>query len=187
MAVCQNATVIARKSRPCALPAFCTESVKVVQQARPSTCALAPVTRLCVPPRARLAPCRAPARVAGASSHVQCLRRRGTDLVSAIATWAVVLRSAGGKASALRSWFSPLKGWPALSPVNASLRPSHGSPRMTSGSGVVRYAFTAEDFHLIRTRSVSRRTARPIITARGSSSLYRRLGTRVFSACSFGT
>ena len=32
---------------------------------------------------------------------------------------------------------SPLNGWPALSPVNASLRP-RGSPRMNSGS--VRFA-----------------------------------------------
>jgi hypothetical protein len=59
----------------------------------------------------------------GGVSACQCLRRRGADLCLAIATWAV-LPSAGRKASALRSWFSPLNGWPTLSPVNASLRPS---------------------------------------------------------------
>src|SRR4029077_7751337 len=56
-------------------------------------------------------------------SACQSLRRRGADLCLAIATWAV-LPSAGRKASALRSWFSPLNGWPTLSPVNASRRPS---------------------------------------------------------------
>ena len=59
----------------------------------------------------------------GGVSACQCLRRRGADLCLAIATWAV-LPSAGRKASALRSRFSPLNGWPTLSPVNASLRPS---------------------------------------------------------------
>src|SRR6202034_1497356 len=59
----------------------------------------------------------------GGVSACQCLRRRGANLCLAIATWAV-LPSAGRKASALRSWFSPLNGWLTLSPVNASLRPS---------------------------------------------------------------
>ena len=57
-----------------------------------------------------------------------------------------VLPSAGRKASALRSWFSPLNGWPTLSPVNASLRPSRVAAHELGG-GVVRYAFTAEDSH----------------------------------------
>ena len=83
----------------------------------------------------------------GGVSACQCLRRRGADLCLAIATWAV-LPSAGRKASALRSWFSPLNGWPTLSPVNASLRPSRVAAHELGG-GVVRYAFTAKDFHLI--------------------------------------
>ena len=66
----------------------------------------------------------------------QCLRRRGADLCLAIATWAVS-PSAGRKASAPRSWFSPLNGWPTLSPVNASLRPSRVAAH---DSGSVRFA-----------------------------------------------
>jgi hypothetical protein len=79
---------------------------------------------------------RYPGSRAGGVSACQCLRRRGADLCLAIATWAV-LPSAGRKASALRSWFSPLNGWPTLSPVNASLRPSRVAAH---DSGSVRFA-----------------------------------------------
>ena len=78
-------------------------------------------------------------------SACQCLRRRGADPCLAIATWAVS-PSARRKASAPRSWFSPLNDLPALSPVSASLRPSRVVAH-DSGGGVVRYAFTAEDSH----------------------------------------
>ena len=66
----------------------------------------------------------------------QGLRRRGADPCLAIATRAV-LPSAGRKASAPRSWFSPLNGWPALSPANASLRSSRDAAH---DSGSVRFA-----------------------------------------------
>ena len=47
-------------------------------------------------------------------------------------------------------------GWPTLSPVNASLRPSRVAAH-DSGGGVVRYAFIAKDFHLIPPGNISPR------------------------------
>jgi len=79
---------------------------------------------------------RYPGSQAGDVCACQGLRRRGADPCLAIATWAV-LPSAGRKASAPRSWFSPLNGWPTLSPVNASLRPSRDAAH---DSGSVRFA-----------------------------------------------
>ena len=48
-------------------------------------------------------------------------------------------------ASGLKS-FSRLNGWPVRSPVNASPASSRMPPH-DSGASVVRYAFTARDFH----------------------------------------
>src|ERR1700730_18208345 len=59
--------------------------------------------------------------------------RRGIGACLAISSCAV-LPSAGRKASASRSCFTPLNGWPTQSPVNASSRPSRNA---THDSGAV--------------------------------------------------
>ena len=77
----------------------------------------------------------------------QVLRRRGVTGRLAIATpdmWP----SAGRRASAPRTWFTPLHGWPTRTPVNASRQASRPAVHEL-GASVVRYAFTVEDFHLL--------------------------------------
>ena len=77
----------------------------------------------------------------------QVLRRRGVTGRLALATpgtWP----SAGRRASAPRSWFTPLDGWPTRTPVNASRQASRPAVHEL-GASVVRYAFTVEDFHLL--------------------------------------
>ena len=71
-----------------------------------------------------------------ASAHARIYDDAGADRCLAIARQAV-FTSAGRKASAPRSWFSPLNRWPTLSPVNASLRPSWVA---ANNSGSVRFA-----------------------------------------------
>ena len=84
----------------------------------------------------------------GASAHARVYDdAEPTSLCLAVTTWAELPLLRVGKHPRSEVGFR-LNGWPTLSPVNASLRPSRVAAH-DSGGGVVRYAFTAEDFHLI--------------------------------------
>ena len=86
-----------------------------------------------------------PVPVQRASAHARVFDHAGWDGTRAIAP--PVLPSALSSASAPGSKdFSRLNGWPMRSPVNASPTPSRVSTH-DSGASVVRYTFTARDFH----------------------------------------
>jgi hypothetical protein len=80
-----------------------------------------------------------------ASAHARVFDHAGAAGARAIAPARVAFRVIKHVGLRIED-FSRLNGWPVHSPINASPTPSQMSPH-DAGASVVRYTFTARDFH----------------------------------------